>query len=88
MLIEPKGRTFNDNTGQACGAANLDGPMRDPICNVKSVANLKSEGPHEDFRTEMGKWFEERREQPLMSLFDLQASNDPLHQQAQKFQQR
>ena len=81
MLCKPAGCVFGDDKGLRDGAANLSGPMADPMCNVKPVEFLTSTTGKESFRTEMGQWYEGRRETPLMSVFDF---DNP---QAQKWQQ-
>jgi hypothetical protein len=81
MLIKPRGCTFNDDGSLPNAAANINGPAADPLCHVKNVQTLASTTGHEDYKTEMGKWYESRREFPLCSLFEF---DNP---QAQKWQQ-
>ena len=59
MLIKP-------STGARLG---LEGPMGDTMCNVKSTEDLIGGDGHENYRTEMGKWYEGRRETPLYSQY-------------------
>src|SRR5271167_4454172 len=47
-----------------------NGPMGDPLCNVKSADFMESPATHEEYRTEMGRWYEERRESPLYCHVD------------------
>lgn len=81
MLIKPGGCVFGDDKGLKDGSILRSGPGADPMCNVKSVEFLTSTTPHESYRTEIGEWFEHRRECHLLSVFDF---DNP---QAQKWQQ-
>jgi len=43
--------------------------MGDPLCNVKSVEDLTRGDGHENFKSEVGQWFEIRREEILYSQY-------------------
>jgi len=45
----------------------LEGPMGDTMLNVKTVEDICSGDGHENYHTQIGKWYEQRREEPLLS---------------------